>query len=258
MMDQIFNQDWWLPYLLVTARVAGVIFLFPFFGWRGAPAAIRLWLSAFVGLAIFLSLQGELLFIPRGGVEAALVLAKEVLTGLALGYLNLLFLAVFLNAGQLIDLKAGLMLSGVFEPQFGNQVTFVGQLYYLAAMAFYLAINAHHFFLQALAESFTLIPLGTGLFNRSLAGGLARMVADSIRLAFQLAAPVVITLLVVDLALGLVARTVPQIHVFIEGLPLKIALSLLLVAVLLPLTGMAMENFLDRFLRQYLQFMQGW
>lgn len=258
MIEQVFSQDWWLPYLLITARVTGVIFLFPFFGWRGAPMAIRLWLSMFIGLAIFLSLQGETLFIPRGAVETALVLAKEVLTGLALGYLNLLFLAVFLNTGQFIDIKAGLMLSGVFEPQFGNQVTFVGQLYYLTAMAFYLAINAHHYFLQALAESFTLIPLGTGLFNRSLVGGLARILADSIRLAFQLAAPIIITLLVVDLALGLVARTVPQIHVFIEGLPLKIALALLLVVVLLPLTGIAMENFLDRFVRQYLQFMQGW
>ncbi len=258
MIEEIFNQDWWFPYLLITARVTGVIFLFPFFGWRGAPAAIRLWLSMFIGLAIFFSLRGEIFPVSRGGVETVLFMAKEVLTGLALGYLNLLFLTVFLNTGQFIDIKAGLMLSGVFEPQFGNQVTFVGQLYYLTAMAFYLAINAHHYFLQALAESFALIPLGAGLFGRSIAGGLARILADSIRLAFQLAAPIIVTLLLVDLALGLVARTVPQIHVFIEGLPLKIALSLLLVAVLLPLTGIAMENFLNRFLRQYLQFMQGW
>lgn len=258
MFDELFGREWLVPYLLVTARVAGVIMLFPFFGWRGAPAMIRLWLSLFIGLAVFLSLGEEHLFRPAGEVETALAVAQEVLAGLALGFLNLIFFAVFLNAGQFIDIKAGLMLSGVFEPQFGNQVTFVGQIYYLTALAFYLAVNAHHLFLHALAESYHIVPLGTGLFNPALVAGVAALFAELVRLAFQLAAPVVVALLVVDLAMGLVARTVPQIHVFIEGLPLKIALSLLLVAMLLPLTGVAMERYLDRFLRSYLQFMHGW
>ncbi|MBS3943756.1 MAG: flagellar biosynthetic protein FliR, partial [Dethiobacter sp.] len=172
--------------------------------------------------------------------------------------LTLLFFSLFVNAGQMIDLSSGLMLSAVFDPQFGGQVTFMGQFYYLLALVFYLTLNGHHYLLQALAGSFRVIPPGRGLVAPELTGGLIRLFADIFTLAFQIVAPVVIILLIVDLALGLIAKTVPQVHVFIEGLPLKIALSLLILALLVPLTGAVWESLLADFIDRLWQFMRGW
>ncbi|MEW5785289.1 MAG: flagellar biosynthetic protein FliR [Bacillota bacterium] len=252
------NIESWLVYLMIWARLMGIVFLFPFFSWRGIPFALRLWLSLVLALLLFLSMEGAPAFVIRDPLEMVILLVKEVMTGLALGYLVMLFFSVFLNAGLMVDLKSGLMLSGVFDPQFGSQVTFMGQFYYLLSMVFYLTLNGHHYFLQALADSYTVIPLGTGLFARELAGGMVRLFADLFYLAFQIVAPVAVILLLMDVALGLIAKTVPQVHVFIEGLPLKIALSLLLLALMVPLMGVVWENILARFIENLVQFMQGW
>jgi len=254
---QVFGVDWF-AFFLVWARSIGVILLFPFFSWRGIPVAVRLWISLVIAFLIFSSIQEQVFLGASDSIEAVLLLAKETATGLALGYLVALFFSLFLNAGQLVDLEAGLMLSGVFDPQFGSQVTFIGQFYYLLALVYYLVINGHHHFLQALADSYRVVPLGTGLFPQAFSGGVLKLFADIMVISFQMVAPVVITLLLVDLALGLVAKTVPQVHVFIEGIPLKIAFALLLVGLMLPLVGMGLENLLDKFLNQYGQLLTEW
>jgi flagellar biosynthetic protein FliR len=248
----------WFFFLLIWTRLVGIVFLFPFFSWRGVPVALRLWLSLVLAVLLFFSLQGEPAPAPEDSVRLVLLIAQEALTGLALGYLTLLFFSLFVNAGQMIDLSSGLMLSAVFDPQFGGQVTFMGQFYYLLALVFYLTLNGHHYLLQALAGSFRVIPPGRGLVAPELTGGLIRLFADIFTLAFQIVAPVVIILLIVDLALGLIAKTVPQVHVFIEGLPLKIALSLLILALLVPLTGAVWESLLADFIDRLWQFMRGW
>ena len=165
---------------------------------------------------------------------------------------------LFLNAGQLIDLGAGLTLSAVFSSQFGSQVTFLGQFYYLLVLVFYLSINGHHLFLAAISESFHLIPIPARLISSTLSAGMGPLFARMFSLAFQIAAPVMMILLIVDLSLGLIAKTVPQVHVFVEGLPLKIALALGLLALLLPAMAVAWVDLLDTFYRYLIWFMETW
>lgn len=137
------NLNYWLVYLLVLARMAGVVFLFPFFNWQGIPVLLRVWIALILAWLIYSSLPEEVLINSSGYLEAGLLLIKEVTVGLALGFLVSLCFSVFLNAGQLMDLGAGLTLSAVFSPQFGSQVTFLGQFYYLMVLVFFLSINGH-------------------------------------------------------------------------------------------------------------------
>lgn len=259
-MEGIFplDLDYWLGYLFIWARLMGIVFLFPYFSYRGIPFMLRVWLSLVIAFLIFLSLDPQPALVVRSPLEATLLLGREVLIGLALGYLIVLFFSVFLNAGQMVDLKSGLMLSGVFEPQFGSQVTFMGQFYYLLALVFYLTLNGHHYFLLGLADSYRLIPINSAFMGSEMSGGIVRVFADLFALAFQLVAPIIIILMIMDIALGLIAKTVPQVHVFIEGLPLKIAFSLLLFAMLLPVFGIVWEGALDNFMRTFYDFMTGW
>ncbi len=259
-METLFPLDLqdWVVYFFVWARMMGIVFLFPFFSYQGIPFTLRLWLSLVVALLIFLSLEAQPELDFRGPLEMVLLIGKEVLVGLALGYLVNMMFQVFLNAGQMVDLKSGLMLSGVFEPQFGSRVTFMGQFYYLLALVFFLTLNGHHYFIRSLAESYVLIPIEAPLMGQAQAGGLIRLFADMFALSFQLVAPIIIILMVVDISLGLIAKTVPQVHVFILGLPLKIALSMLLFAMLVPVFGVVWEGLTDRFVLYLNQFMQGW
>ncbi len=259
-MAELFPLDLeqWLGYLFIWARLMGIVFLFPFFNYRGIPFMLRVYLSLLIALLIFLSMEPSPELSFRNPLEVTVLLGKEVLIGLALGYLVTLMFSVFLNAGQMVDLKSGLMLSGVFEPQFGSQVTFMGQFYYLLSLVFFLTMNGHHYFLKALADSYVIIPIDTAFMGGELAGGVISLFADMFALAFQLVAPIIIILMVMDIALGLIAKTVPQVHVFIEGLPLKIAFSLLLFAILIPVFGVVWEGLLDRFIYYLYQFMYGW
>lgn len=259
-MEGFFPLDLenWLVYLMIWARMMGIVFLFPFFSYRGVPLVVRIWLSLVIALLIFLSMEERPEPAFRDSLEMVLVLGREVLTGLALGYLVTLMFSLFLNAGQLVDLKSGLMLSGVFEPQFGSRVTIMGQFYYLLALVFYLTLNGHHYFLQALADSYEIIPLDSPFLGAAQPGGMITIFADIFTLAFQLVAPIIIILMIVDIALGLIAKTVPQVHVFILGLPLKIGLSMLLFAVLLPVFGIVWEGYLEYFINRFYRFMQGW
>ena len=260
-MEAFFPLDleYWTVYLFVWARLMGIVFLFPFFNYQGIPVTLRLWLSLVIALLIFLSLEGSHPVLNfRGPLEMILLLGKEVLVGLALGYVVTLLFSVFLNAGQMVDLKSGLMLSGVFDPQFGSQVTFMGTFYYLLALVFFLSFNGHHYFLMSLAESYVIIPIDGPVMAQAQAEGIIRIFADIFALAFQLVAPIIIILMLMDIALGLIAKTVPQVHVFILGLPLKIAMSLLLLAMLAPVFGLVWEGLIDRFILYLNQFMQGW
>lgn len=248
----------WLVYLFIWARLMGIVFLFPFFNYHGIPMVLRIWLSLVIALLIFLSMEGRPDLDFRGPLEMVLFLGKEVLTGLALGYLVTLMFSIFLNAGQMADLKAGLMLSGVFDPQFGSQVTFMGNFYYLLALAFFLTLNGHHYFLQALADSYIIIPIEGPFMEQAGVAGVIRLFADMFALAFKLVAPIIIILMILDIALGLIAKTVPQVHVFILGLPLKITFSMLLLAMLLPVFGTVWEDLIGDFTQSLMQFMQGW
>jgi flagellar biosynthetic protein FliR len=231
----------WLILLLIFTRIVTLFFVVPFFNRRGIPVFVRIAFSFLLAYLLYLTVGGQG-YLQEGSIFFP-HLFKEVLVGLGLGYLVLLYFVLFQTAGQLIDYKSGLMLSGVFEPQFGSQVTFLGNFYYLLALTFYLGINGHHYLLYSLAESFRLIPFAAPL-RTNLALNFTEVFVKMFRIAFQISAPVIITLFVADLALGFIARTVPQFHVFMEGLPLKVVLSLTIVALVLPLMG---EVFADIF-----------
>lgn len=252
------DLDHWLLYLLVWARLMGFVFLFPYFSYRGVPFMMKTWLALVLAFLIFTSLEVRPALNLSSPLEMVLVFGKEILVGLALGYLVVLMFSLFINAGQMVDLKSGLMLSGVFEPQFGSQVTFMGQFYYLLALVFYLTLNGHHYFLKTMADSFTAIPLHSPFMDAAVGLRVLEFFAKIFSLSFQLVAPVIIILMVLDIALGLLAKTVPQVHVFVEGLPLKIAFSMLLLAILLPMFGVIAEDLLDFFTGFLYQFMKGW
>lgn len=254
------DMEQWPVYLLIFARLAGVVFLFPYFNWPGIPVVLRIWIAVMLTWLVYLTLPREMLlnFFGSTALETALLLVKEAAVGLALGFLIALCFSLFTQAGQLMDLGAGMTLSAVFNPQIGGQVTLLGRFYYLLVLVYYLTINGHHLFIAAITESYRLIPLNSAFLVQELAGGMGYIFARIFTLAFQIAAPVILIMLILDLALGFVAKTVPQVHVFVEGLPLKIALALLILGILLPLMAAAWEDLLGIFSRYLYQFMEVW
>ena len=256
-MVESFFLEFWFPFLLIFSRVAAFIAVVPFFAWRGIPVILRIYFSVVLAVILALNWEGQL-SLPSSDLGLILLLGKELITGLALGFLVYLFLSTFLMAGQFMDHKAGLMMAGTFDPLFGSQVTIIGQFFYLVAIVFYLTINGHHLLFLSLRESFTLLPLGGPFASPPVIWQYLKAFAGVFLLAFQIAAPVIAVLWLLDIALGFLSRAVPQIHVFIVGLPLKVAFVLLVFLLLLPLLGGVMGEVFDRLSRDLQLIMQHW
>jgi len=162
-------------------------------------------------------------------------LSKEVLVGLILGFLASLIFAGVELAGQLISMQMGFGIVNVYDPQTSRQIPIVGQFYSYVAMMIFLAINGHHFLLEGIFQSFKTIPLSMATFRSSLVE-LNMSIAGTIFVsAIKIGVPVIVALLLTSIALGLVARAVPQMNVFFVGMPLKIGMGLLALAFSLPL-----------------------
>ncbi len=155
---------------------------------------------------------------------------KELLVGLSIGFIASILLYALQVAGGFIDLQMGFAMANVFDPQTGIQSPLIGRYLYILAILFLLSIDAHHMLLNGIFQSYQLVPIDGWQMTFLIQGDVAHLVVETISrmfyIAFQIAMPVVGCLFLVDLALGIISRTVPQVNVFIIGLPLKIAVSL--------------------------------
>ncbi len=219
---------------------------------------LRVFITVLLSFLVFLALGNTFDFVPPSGPETVFVIGGEVIVGIAMGYMVVVFFAVFMVAGEMVSRQAGLMFARVVDPTFGGQSNILGQFYMMLATVFYLTINGHHLLIRALMDSYTLIPPGFGLFEPELTGSLVRLTADALIISFKIVAPIMIILLIFNISLGLVAKTVPQIHIFILSLPVKILGSWLLFMAMFPFLIRLFENLLEWILGFMYQFMQGW
>lgn len=222
-------------YLLVLVRVTGFLGATPFFGSRAIPARIKLALGLLI--AFFLL---PLARVPAAGVSLAnageyvAAVGSELLMGFALGYAITLTFSALQLAGQFIDVPIGFSLVNVLDPLLAQQVPVMGQFQYILFTVMFLAINGHHYLLQALVKTFDLVPLGGFRYFPGLAGLMVKGFGAAFLLGFKLSLPVVAALFLTDVALGLVARAVPQMNVFVVGFPAKIVVGLAFVLLILP------------------------
>lgn len=230
--------EWAVPqiisFMLVVARLSGLFLLAPVFSSNLIPVKIKI--MALLGLAatmtpIVVVSPSE---VPVDAVALTILIIKESLIGLALGFaVSVVFSAVQVGA-MLIDTSIGFSLANIIDPLSNTHASLLGSFYTLVATLSFLAINGHHWLLTGFARSFEAIPVtAVPDFQRILVNA-QEIFAGLFVTAFQIAAPVLVVLFLTDFVLGLISRAVPQMNVFFVGVPLKIAVGLGAVIVVLP------------------------
>ena len=132
----------------------------------------------------------------------------------------------------------------MFNPTLGGQSTTIEQFYVTLASMFYLAVNGHHYLIRGLVESFQFLPAAVPTLNTSQFGGVGLMVQEIIELGLRFSAPVVISILVINLVLGVIGKTVPQLNVLVTSFPINILAGFALMIVTLPMLMDQMGDFL--------------
>ncbi|MBT2688572.1 flagellar type III secretion system protein FliR [Bacillus sp. ISL-47] len=220
-------------FLLIFVRVTSFFLMMPLFSYRSIPASHKIGLGFFLAWIMFLGME-----VPSLEISGTyfLLIIKEALVGLMIGFIAYLMLSAIQIAGGFIDFQMGFAIANVIDPQTGAQSPLMGQYLYTIALFFLLTVNGHHLMLDGVFYSYSFIPLELPwipLGDENMAEYVIRALNTMFIIAFQMSIPVVGSLFLVDVALGVVARTVPQLNVFVVGLPLKIGVSfIILIAVM--------------------------
>ncbi len=231
-----------LVLFLVFIRIASFFAVVPFLTMRGVPNLLKIGLAGLTSYLIYPTVGLDAALMSEGLLNHILLISGEVVVGLVLGYVVLLVFLGIRIAGQMVDMQMGLLMASVFDPQFGSPVTLMGQFYYLLGTVFFFVINGHHSLLAALAGSFKIVPPGLHMPADATVWSMMELFYWIFILAFQIALPIVAVLLMVDVSLGLVAKTVPQLQVFMVGLPLKLGVGMLTLIMVIPLMAAVFEN----------------
>ena len=221
-------------FFMVLMRVVAIFVAIPVFSSRSLPVMVKAGLSLAVALAIFPVLDlGRI-----DGLEnwSLLVVGAtgEFLLGACLGLLVRLLFAGVQMAGQIAGYQMGLAIANIMDPATSLQIPILAQAYNLMAMLIFLTIDAHHWFFRSLVDSYSLLPLFNFRLSASIVHHLVDTAGAMFVIAVKIGAPVIVVLILTSVAFGLLARTVPQMNIFIVAMPLKIAVGLAFVIFSLP------------------------
>lgn len=222
-----------LTFLLVLTRVSGVFFLAPVLGSRNIPPQVKIGLALITSLTLAPFVSQPDVGASTSIIDYAMLLAKELSIGAIIGFTATLVFMGFLLAGQIIDFQMGFGMVNVIDPLSNISISLMGQFKNLLAILVFIAINGHHFLFTALAKSFEIVPLTKFAFTPSVTNHFIEMVINMFVIGLKIGAPAIGVLFITDLALGIIARTVPQMNVFIVGIPLKITIGLITIVAML-------------------------
>lgn len=243
-MDPIWEstQLFW-TFLVVLFRIGGLMVTAPVFGSPSVSVPVKLGFSTAFAIALTPTTVGKVGTPPEDWLVLVGVLLGETLLGMLIGYLVSLFFGAVQMAGAFIDMQMGYGIFQLMNPFTPMPTSLLAQFYTLLMIVVYLQVNAHHWLIAALGESLQFLPPGgITLDPGRLQPVLSDVIVQVFALALRIAAPATAVLIVVDAALAIVARAVPQMPVFFVGAPAKIAMGLLTLAIVLPLVANVFAN----------------
>ncbi|EDP69231.1 flagellar biosynthetic protein fliR/B [Carnobacterium sp. AT7] len=240
--------------ILIFIRVTSFIVVSPGFSFKGLPSVAKIALSMGITLAAYSAVP--VMEQEAGTVLFAVLVIKEVLLGIALGFITKLFFTAVEIAGNFVDFQVGFSMGAVYDPSMGINVSYYGKIYYWLSMCVFYLTNLHHVVIKSLVKSFTTVPISNSNLGDFGVEGMMKLLGIIFEIAFNIAVPMMIVALLTEVILGLISRSVPQINVLILGMPLKIVASFVMILVLLPTLVKNIQTTLPLMVKYMNEFMQ--
>ena len=233
-----------LVYLLVFARTGAMVMLLPAIGEASMPPMVRLVLALAISLALAPTVQSAYpQGAPASSIALGLMIAQEVTAGILIGTMARIIMSALQVAGTLIATQTGLAYASTVDPTSqGEQSAIVANFFSLLAVVLIFATNLHHLAIAAVAGSYHLIPPGGTLPTGDMAELAIRLVSGSFALGFQMAAPFLVFGFALSVGLGVLARLMPQLQIYMVAMPANILVGFILMALIL---GSLMTLFLN-------------
>ena len=236
-------------FVLVMVRIMGFFVIMPFFSGTTTPVRSRLAFAFVTSLLIVVSGHVALDAVVAGIMDYFLIIVSEFVTGFLIGFVVFLFFSIFHMMGQVTDFQIGFAMVSMHDPISQVQSPITGNLYYFAFLSIFVASGGLSIMLLYVMQTFVMIPPGSAfiLGNDGLAATFVGMLSIYFELGLRFAMPIISVIIIVDATLGILIKAVPQMNVFVVGLPIKVGIGLLTIRLLVPFWESVMYDiFMDR------------
>ncbi|MDU1601488.1 MAG: fused FliR family export protein/FlhB family type III secretion system protein [Clostridium sp.] len=230
----MINLAYFLGIFLIFLRISSYFVATKIFFPSGTPIMFKTGFSMILSYGIISGVYHNTVLAIDSNYMIAFYIISEVLTGLILGYItNLVFQAAKL-AGSWIDIHAGFSMVTVLDPATQTSTTLMGNLFYFVSLVFFFMINGQELIVKSIYESISIVPLGHTIVYQETVMGAAETIVDFFVLGVKIALPIVLIIVMTDICLGLITRTVPTIPIMIFGMPIKNILGFITFLIIMP------------------------
>lgn len=227
MLDYVFTYADLEYFLLIFTRVTCFIFIAPFFSMNNTPRRVKIGLGFFVSILVF-NVKTPHEAIAYGTVlEYAVIVMKEVVTGLMIGFGANLCTSIVSFAGHIIDMETGLSMVTLMDPSTRESSSISGVFYQYMFMLMLIVSGMYQYLLKALVDTFDLIPVNGAIFRAdSIMVSMVRFMSEYIIIGFRICLPVFAVMIMLNAILGILAKVAPQMNMFAVGIQIKILTGL--------------------------------
>ncbi len=220
--------------LLLFIRTTALLVTSPIFSRRNIPNTYKIGFCLVLTYAVFAG-SGAHAIQAEGTLEYAVLVIKELVFGAALGYVTTLFFTLVQTAGYIIDMQIGFGMVNVLDVQNNISIPLLGNLLYIVLLISFLAVNGHHKLIYIINQTVTGIPIGQVALSPRLGITALEVFVLAFMLAVNVAIPVVAAGMLGEVAMGIIIRTMPQMNMFVVGIPLKIIIGFAILAITMPI-----------------------
>jgi flagellar biosynthetic protein FliR len=212
-------------FILIVVRLSGFILTAPMFSISSVPRKVKLGLAIFTAMLVYVTLP-TIQLEYSGVLGYALLVGKELIVGILVGFSANICTYILEFSGQMIDMEIGFSMINQLNPVSKLQSTITANFYTYFVMLIMLLTNLHHNLLKAIIDTFTLVPVGKTVFQVGLFGNMIGFITDYFIIGFRIILPVFAAMFLVNIILGILAKVAPQMNMFVIGMQLKILIGL--------------------------------
>lgn len=214
-------------FLLILTRVSCFVFIAPFFSMKDTPKTVRIALSFFTSILLYQVLTPTQRVVYSTSFEYLLIVMKEAVTGLLVGFAANMCMSIVNFAGSIADMEVGLSMVSLLDPSTRQTSSITGVLYQYVVMLLMIATGMYRYLFGALADTFYLIPVnGAIIRGESLIVAVVEFLTDYVIIGFRIILPIFCVILLLNAILGILAKVSPQVNMFAVGIQLKVLVGL--------------------------------
>ncbi len=220
--------------VLCISRMSGLFIILPIFGSRNIPAQMKIGLVFFTSYVILPILDLQYITNIDTLLNLAYLVIIEFVIGLTFGLAIVIALSCLYLAGAIIDRNIGFSMVSVVNPIGTGQLPVTANLFYIMTLMVFFITDSHHYLIRTLVETYEFAPVGRGFLNIFVSLELTDILQAAFITGFKLSSPFIITIFVTNVLLGLLAKAMPGMNVFMLGMPFKISVGFFLFTILMP------------------------